>query len=43
MGYVSTRMKKEINIESIVTIHYFEYMKISSFKENLTIFGNYSM
>ena len=27
MGYVSTRMKKEINIESIVTIHYFEYMK----------------
>ena len=27
MTYVPTELKKEISIEKIVTIHYFEYMK----------------
>lgn len=32
MTYISTRMKREINIDSIITIHYFEYMKDFIFK-----------
>lgn len=27
MTYISTHMKKELSIDSIITIHYFEYMK----------------
>lgn len=27
MTYISTRLKKDIHIDSIITIHYFEYMK----------------
>lgn len=32
MTYVSTHMRKEITIDSIITIHYFEYMKDFIFK-----------
>ena len=27
MTYVKTKLKREIIIDSIITIHYFEYMK----------------
>ena len=27
MTYVKTHLKKDITIDSIITIHYFEYMK----------------
>lgn len=32
MTYISTHMKKDISIDSIITIHYFEYMKDFIFK-----------
>lgn len=32
MAYVKTRLKREIQIDSIITIHYFEYMKNFVFK-----------
>lgn len=43
MAYVSTKLKREFQIESIVTIHYFEYMNDFVFTGETHDFGNFYM
>lgn len=43
MTYIETKLKREIVIDSIITIHYFEYMRDFVFRGESHIFGNLCM
>lgn len=43
MTYIPTPLKREIIIDAVVTIHYFEYMRDFVFPGSPTISGNSSM
>lgn len=40
--FVPTVPRREMAVDAIVTVHYFEYAKTMSLKEKNTIFGNCS-
>ncbi len=43
MTYVKTTLQHSIDIDAIITLHYFEYMKISNSKASRIISGNFFM
>ena len=43
MTYVKTTLQHSIDIDAIITLHYFEYMKNFVFQGESHDFGNYSM
>lgn len=44
MTYIKTKLKRSIDIDAIITLHYFEYMKNFEFKgESLITSGSFSM
>lgn len=43
MTYIKTKLKRSIDIDAIITLHYFEYMKILNSKVNLITSGSFSM
>lgn len=43
MTYVKTKLQHSIDIDAIITLHYFEYMKNSNSKASHIIFGNFFM
>lgn len=43
MTYVKTKLQHSIDIDAIITLHYFEYMKNFEFKGESHNFGNFFM
>ena len=43
MTYIKTKLKHSIDIDAIITLHYFEYMKNLNSKVNLITSGSFSM
>lgn len=44
MTYIKTKLKRSIDIDAIITLHYFEYMKnFENSKVNLITSGSFSM
>ena len=43
MTYIKTKLKRSIDIDAIITLHYFEYMKNFEFKGESLTSGSFSM
>lgn len=43
MTYIKTKLKRSIDIDAIITLHYFEYMKNFEFKGESHDFWSFSM